>query len=145
MIVNAEDRKDMEQEIYLKVYKNLGSFEQRSKLSTWVAKIAYNACINYLSKKKLALTAHENDLIKAEEETEAIIFSNQLSEILNSEIEALSPLYRVLITLYHQEDMPYAGIAQITGLPEGTVKNYLFRARKALRENLLKKYKKEQL
>jgi RNA polymerase sigma-70 factor (ECF subfamily) len=145
MITNTEDRKDMEQETYFRVYKNLGSFERRSRLSTWIAKIAYNACVNYLSKKKLVLTDNEDYLIKSEEETEPLIFSKQLSAILAREIEMLTPLYRILIILYHQEDLSYADIAQITGLPEGTVKNYLFRARKMLRENILKQYKKEQL
>jgi RNA polymerase sigma-70 factor (ECF subfamily) len=51
----------------------------------------------------------------------------------------------VLITLYHHEELSYSEIAQITELPEGTLKNYLFRARKTLKENLLKKYSREAL
>ena len=57
----------------------------------------------------------------------------------------LSPIYKTLIMLYHNEELSYEEISQITELPEGTVKNYLFRARKALKERLLVKYKKEEL
>ncbi|MES1222193.1 MAG: sigma factor-like helix-turn-helix DNA-binding protein, partial [Bacteroidota bacterium] len=59
--------------------------------------------------------------------------------------ENLSPIYKTLITLYHNEEMSYEEIRIITGLPEGTVKSYLFRARKALKESILNKYKMEEL
>jgi RNA polymerase sigma-70 factor (ECF subfamily) len=78
-------------------------------------------------------------------EVEAFIFQKERSEILTMEIELLPPLYKTLITLYHNEELSYAEIAQITALPEGTVKNYLFRARKNLRENLLRKYNRQAL
>ena len=66
-------------------------------------------------------------------------------EILKSEIERLSPVYQTLITLYHNEELSYEEIAGITQLPEGTVKNYLFRARKSLKDSLLSKYTKNEL
>ena len=78
-------------------------------------------------------------------ETENLIFQKELSGILHTEIEKLSPLYRTLIVLYHQEELSYADIAQIAELPEGTVKNYLYRARQTLRDHLLHTYKKESL
>ena len=77
--------------------------------------------------------------------TEDLLFQKELSEILRIELDNLSPVYKTLITLYHNEDLSYAEIAQITDLPEGTVKNYLFRARKALRDNIMLTYKREAL
>lgn len=53
MISNREDREDIAQDIYLKTFKKLESFEFHSKLSTWIGQIAYNTCLNYLKKKKL--------------------------------------------------------------------------------------------
>jgi len=64
---------------------------------------------------------------------------------MQSEIEKLSPVYKTMITLYHHEDLSYEEIAQITELPAGTVKSYLFRARKSLKESILAKYKKDEL
>jgi RNA polymerase sigma factor (sigma-70 family) len=83
--------------------------------------------------------------IRAAEETDGSILKKELTGILQTEIGQLPPLYQTLVSLYHQEELSYQEIAQITGLPEGTVKSYLFRARKMLKEKLLSKYKTEKL
>ncbi len=54
MINNPEERKDIAQDIYLKAFKNLSGFKFEAKLSTWIARIAYNSCLNYLEKRKLS-------------------------------------------------------------------------------------------
>jgi len=155
MIPRAEDRKDLVQDIYLKVYKNLSGFRHQSKLSTWIGQITYNACISYLRAKQLLLpgygapdengeTRDANDAV-ATDETDSRIFQKQRAALVQQAMEKLSPIHRTLITLYHQEEMSYQEISVITSLPEGTVKSYLFRARKSLKENLLLNYKKEEL
>ena len=149
MICNAEDRKDLAQEIYLKVYKNLKGFRFQSRLSTWVAQIAYNACLDQLRKKQLVpgeLTNDEEEDNRGYlEETTFLIEHKELVSILNKGIQQLPPVYQTLITLYHKEEMSYAEITEITGLPEGTVKSYLFRARKTLKETLALNYQKEDI
>lgn len=161
MINNAEDRKDIAQDIYLKAYHNLYRFKFQSKLSTWIGKIAYNTCLNYLEKKKPELFQNlyertetdevlmdrklNNAIPGTENQTEKTLFRKELSRILNAEIEQLPPAFKTLITLYHNEELSYEEITQITSLPEGTVKNYLYRARKVLKKSLLLKYKKEEL
>jgi RNA polymerase sigma-70 factor (ECF subfamily) len=150
MIGNGEDRKDLAQEIYLKVYKNLLGFKFQSKLSTWIAQVAYNACFDQLRKKQilpLELTddEEEDDHSRHGEETIFSMEKKELVSILNKGIQQLPPVYQTLITLYHKEEMSYAEITQITGLPEGTVKSYLFRARKTLKEQLALNYQKEDL
>jgi RNA polymerase sigma-70 factor (ECF subfamily) len=160
MINNSEDRKDIAQDIYLKAFHKLSDFKFQSKLSTWIAQISYNTCLNYLEKKKLVFpdNQHEekepddgetvwtiNRSMNTIDDIEASTFRKELSEILRSGIEMLSPIYKTLITLYHQEELSYEEIGQITELPEGTVKNYLFRARKKMKENLLSAYKREEL
>lgn len=148
MIPQGEDRKDIAQEVYIKAYRNLSGFKFQSKLSTWVGQITYNTCVNHLQKKKMWRLGYLEDQVGPEpgdREAEHWIEKREISDILKREIEGLSPMYRTLITLYHNEDQSYVEIAQITGLPEGTVKSYLFRARKALKDKLLFKYKKEQL
>lgn len=161
MIPHPEDRKDMAQDIYLKAFKKLGSFKFESKLSTWIAQIGYNTCLDYLRKKKIILTGNvyeENetgygvpDMISnkffgtPEMETENFMLQKDLSVILKTEIEKLSPVYKMMITLYHNEELSYDEIGQITGMPSGTVKSYLFRARKTLKDSLLLNFKKEDL
>ena len=161
MISRTEDRKDIAQDIYLKAFKSLPGFRYQSKLSTWIAQIAYNTCLTYLEKKKLVLLDNRNEhsepdndslefvgsksVVGLFNQTENDIFQRELNEILKSEIELLSPLHKTLITLYHNEELSYEEIARITQLPEGTVKSYLFRARRSLKDSLLRKYKKEEL
>lgn len=154
MVSSPGDRKDIAQDVYLKVYKNLPGFRFKSKLSTWVGQIAYNTCLHYLEKKKLVLSGGfgedgevlgENISEDPRDGTEEILSGKELAGILHSEIDRLKPLYKTLISLYHQEELSYAEIAEITSLPEGTVKNYLFRARKTLKENILLQYKRQEL
>jgi RNA polymerase sigma-70 factor, ECF subfamily len=161
MVRNAEDRKDLAQDIYLRAYKGLASFTFRAALSTWIAQIAYNTCINHLEKKKHVLlsdweetagndTEETDDVLNTPlapvgKEADQGVLQKQRTAVIQQAIEALPPLYKTLITLYHNEELSYEEITSITDLPIGTVKNYLFRARKTLKEHLLKQYKKEEL
>ncbi len=160
MISNTEDRKDIAQDIYLKVFNKLAGFKYQAKLSTWIAQVAYNTCLDHLSRKKLVLPGkiYEDGMPDEEafespardsfftaNDLEKAINRKELSGILQSGIERLPPVYKTLITLYHNEELTYEEIGQITALPGGTVKSYLSRARKALKESLLLNYKKEDL
>ncbi len=161
MISNNEDRKDIAQEVFLKAFNKLGDFKFQSKLSTWIGQIAYNSCLNHLAKKKLVLPGDSSvssnpgqegiDVLtdnltgRLDSETERLIAHKELAGILQSAMERLPPIYKTLIVLYHQEDQSYEEISQITELPFGTVKSYLFRARKALKLDILEEYKMEDL
>jgi len=156
LIPNEEDRKDVAQDIYLKVFHHLKGFKFQSKLSTWVGRITYNTCLNRLEKKQLDyfLAAERDDdgkgepstlVFRAPEETDQRLLRKELRELIAIEIGRLPPLFQTLIGLYHQEDLSYQEIGGITGLPEGTIKSYLFRARKMLKETTLSSYKKETL
>ena len=159
MIRHPADRPDLAQEVYLKVFKNLAGFKFQAKLSTWVGQITYNTCLHYLEKKHLVLvdptesapdSAGEEGRRAlpppvAEEDPETALFDQDLAGILGAAIEQLPPLYRTLIALYHQQELSYEEIAQITSLPDGTVKNYLFRARKQLKQHFLAHYQRDDL
>ena len=149
MISNPDDRKDIAQDIYLKAFKNLAGFKFQSKLSTWIAQVSYNTCLDHLRKKKLSFPGtidEENEINDpVSDDTSILIRQRELSGILKAGIEQLPPVYKTLITLYHNEELSYEEIIQITGLPEGTVKSYLSRARKALKNSLLLSYKKEDI
>lgn len=163
MVSNSEDRKDIVQDIYMKVFRNLGGFGFRAKLSTWIAQIAYNSCLNWLEKKKLVMLddlgyadsgiGREEGGIEGEISfmpivaggTEGRMRQRELAKILAGELKQLSPLFRTLIGLFHEDELSYEEISGITGVPVGTVKSYLFRARKQLKDQLLKKYQKQEL
>jgi len=152
MIHNQQDREDICQEVFVKVYQNLGSFKFESKLSTWIARIAYNRCINYLEKKKTPLfddlsPAEESIETQSEDSVAPDIFTEHQdrSSRLQVEIDKLPVQFRTILTLYHLDEMKYHEIGEILELPEGTVKSYLFRARKILKQKLTAKYKPEEL
>ena len=161
MVRHPADRPDVAQEVYLKVFKNLAGFKFQAKLSTWVGQIAYNTCLHYLEKKQLVLVdLSEPPPDDAAEEgrrappplvagpdydPETALFDQDLAGILGTAIEQLPPLYRTLISLYHQQELSYEEIGQITSLPDGTVKSYLFRARKLLKQQLLATYHRDDL
>jgi RNA polymerase sigma-70 factor (ECF subfamily) len=130
---------DVCQEVFLKVYQNLGKYRNECKLSTWIATIAYNTSINYLRKFK------KGDMISSEEmltmpvisDAKALDFERiDLHQYIRSQIELLPVQYRTVLTLFHLEEFSYQEIEQITGMPEGTVKSYLFRAKAILKEKL---------
>jgi RNA polymerase sigma factor (sigma-70 family) len=143
LIPDQEDRKDVAQDVYLKVYQHLKGFRFQSKLSTWVAQIAYNTCLNRLQKKQPSI--YNPPDLPADDATDGKLLQKELNGLLATGIGRLPPVYQTLIGLYHQEDLSYHEIAGITGLPEGTVKSYLFRARKQLKDTMLSIYKKEKL
>lgn len=161
MIRHPADRPDIAQEVYLKVFKNLAGFKFQAKLSTWVGQVTYNTCLHYLEKKQLVLVdpaepgpddpsedsrrAPPAQVAGPDYDPEAALFDQDLAGILSTAIEQLPPLYRTLISLYHQQELSYEEIAQITSLPDGTVKNYLFRARKLLKQQLLARYQRTDL
>ncbi|TMM56958.1 RNA polymerase sigma factor [Maribacter algarum] len=157
MIKNQEDREDLAQEVFLKAYDKLGSFKFNSKLSTWIGTITYNTCLNFLEKKKILILNIDEDgleswdlidrkvLGNSNSQVDSHILRKEKHQIIASEIENLPPLYKTLISLYHNQELSYKEIGEITSLPEGTLKNYLYRARKQLKNNLLGKYKREDL
>jgi len=152
MTANDADREDICQDVFVKVYQHLAGFQHESKLSTWIARIAHNTCINSLKKKKVPLfddfaaEGESIDTLFAHEETPADFASDEdLSQRLETEMAKLPPRFRTILALYHIEEMSYAEIGEIMNMPDGTVKSYLFRARKLLKERLVDKYEQEEL
>lgn len=152
MMPNSTDREDLCQDIFLRVYQNLGTFQQASKLSTWIARIAYNACLNALKKKKVPLfddfapEGESLEMIGGSTKTpDDIVSDRDLAHRLQAEIEKLPPKLKAILTLYHVQEMSYAEISEIMNMPDGTIKSYLFRARKMLKERLIDKYEMEAL
>lgn len=163
MVHNEEDREEICQDVFVKVYQNLSKFEQKSKLSTWIGRIAYNTCINYLKKKKVPLyddvalaEAGESgsgpdkgsylDRVPGEAKlADETVTDKEMYKFLHEEIAQLPVQYRAILTLYHMDDLSYQEIGEIMSLPDGTVKSYLFRARKLLKERMLEKYPAEEL
>lgn len=141
LVNSPEDLEEICQDVFLKVYERISEFNFQSKLSTWIATIAYRHAINHLRKQKIELADFPEDerfeeRFVSDENLIESIEDNEMESVVMKLIEKLPAQYRVVLTLYHLEDMNYAEIGEATGMPEGTVKNYLFRARQLLKEKV---------
>jgi RNA polymerase sigma-70 factor (ECF subfamily) len=146
MVGDYDSALDLTQEVFIKVYNSLSRYRSEFKFSTWIYKIAHNAAIDHLRRHAVRgqkLTSG-TDGERREITLESLrLTPEQESEKRErcSEIEAvvgtLPDAYRELIVLRHSHDLSYDEIAEVTGLPLGTVKNRLFRAREAMRDQLV--------
>jgi RNA polymerase sigma-70 factor, ECF subfamily len=146
MVGDYDAALDLTQEVFIKVYNSLARYRSEFKFSTWIYKIAHNAAIDHLRRHSVRdqiLTAGvdstrseiaiESRRLTPEQESER---EERRSEI-ESVVQSLPAAYRELIVLRHSHDLSYDEIAEVTGLPLGTVKNRLFRAREAMRDLLV--------
>jgi len=152
LISNVTEREDLCQDVFIRVYQNLGQFQFQAKLSTWIARIAYNTCLNFLEKKRLPLYEDHvpdgetvDDCMGEVESPDQWTQNRQMSVHVSEEIDSLPVIYGTIVSLYHLQDMTYAEIGEILSLPDGTVKSYLFRARKMLKERLVARFAQEEL
>jgi RNA polymerase sigma-70 factor, ECF subfamily len=148
MVGDYETALDLTQEIFIKVYGSLARYRSEFKFSTWIYKIAHNCAVDYLRRNN----GREQSLVSGiEGDTyELPIESKRLSPEQESEreerrleiegvVRALPGAYRELIILRHSQDLTYEEIVEVTGLPLGTVKNRLFRAREMMRQQFLQR------
>jgi RNA polymerase sigma-70 factor (ECF subfamily) len=139
VIQRQEELEDVCQEVFIKVYQNLGKYRNECKLSTWIAAIAYNTGINYLRKFKKWDEVNPDDSLALRNLSDFGSTSYETADLhryIRDQIELLPVQYRTVLTLFHLEEFSYQEIEQITGMPEGTVKSYLFRAKALLKEKL---------
>jgi RNA polymerase sigma-70 factor (ECF subfamily) len=148
MVGNYESALDLTQEIFIKVYNSLRRYRSEFKFSTWIYKIAHNSAVDYLRRT----ATREQSLISGSgsEQFELPIQSSRPTPEQESErkerrveiesvVRTLPGNYRELIILRHSQDLTYEEIVEVTGLPLGTVKNRLFRAREMMRQQFLEK------
>jgi RNA polymerase sigma factor (sigma-70 family) len=153
LVHNREDTRELAQEVFLRVFRTLHQFRGESQLSTWIGRIAWTIAVRHLEARRITVVPNEPShdgegdddgpwpaalaSALAEHDTEAQAAQRQLAVQLHRHIDSLPPLQRLLLTLHHLHELPVADIAAITGLPAGTVKSHLFRAREALRTRLM--------
>lgn len=156
MINNEFDREDLCQEIMIKVYKNISKFRFQSKLSTWIGKISYNHCYNFIKKKKKMINFNTLDhldpdlighsvFVEDSKNSKKEIVEDDIEQILLKSLDKLPPVYKLIINLYHFENLSYNEIAEITDMPMGTVKSYLYRGREKLKDILQCNFSREEI
>lgn len=143
MVGDYESSLDVTQEVFIKVYNSLSKYSSEYKFSTWLYRIAHNAAVDHLRRRSItpqsieAENADGSFQIQIESRASSPEQDQERSEWrteIAAVVRCLPPAYRDLILLRHSRDLSYDEIADETGLPLGTVKNRLFRAREMMRE-----------
>ncbi len=147
MVGNCDDALDLSQEIFVKVFQALDRYNPEFKFSTWLFRIAGNAAIDHLRKRRprtVPLEVREPDgqsLSSPEYKSSdldpyAVLRNSERGDAIARAIQALPEEFRELIGLRHFTGLSYEEIAELKGMPLGTVKNKLFRARAVLKDRL---------
>lgn len=129
---------DAAQESFVRIWKALPSYDERASLSTWIYTIARNRCLTAIERRRAmeslsdAEVAREVESVQAENEDATQDHQRLLAELVG----LLPERYRRVLTLFYYEDRSVAQVGEMLGMPEGTVKTSLFRARAALLEQL---------
>lgn len=147
LVRDKEIIEDLLQEIFLKAFDNIASFNPDYAFSTWLYRITTNHSIDFLRKKKLKTlsldepiqTKDGNMSIEIEDESTAaddLVMKKQRARILKEALDSLPDKYRDIIRMRHIDELSYQEIAELLDLPLGTVKAHIFRARELLYKSL---------
>jgi RNA polymerase sigma-70 factor (ECF subfamily) len=148
MVGDYEAALDVTQEVFIKVYNSLRRYRSEFKFSTWIYRIAHNSAVDHLrrySTRGQSLTNEfdgeqydlplESRRLSPEQESERAERRAEIEQVVCQ----LPTAYRELVLLRHSHDLSYDEIAEVTGLPLGTVKNRLFRAREVMRQQFVER------
>jgi RNA polymerase sigma-70 factor (ECF subfamily) len=143
-LCDAEEAQDATQEVFLRAWRGLPGFRGDSKFSTWLYQITVHLCYNRRPRlrRDLATVSLEGaldvglDVAAAGKLPPHVIEDRQQRTLLQQQVDALPPEYRLLISLRYQQELSYEEIAQVTQMPLGTVKTGLFRAKALLKKAL---------
>ena len=149
MLGRRDEAEDLSQEVFVQVFKAIDQFRGDSKLSTWIYRIAVNLCKNrakYLSRRhagaqddldamieRAPLSAAKGVSVGNISRPDELVEGMQLEAIVKRCIAQIDPDFREALILRDVEDLSYEEIASVTGLPDGTVKSRIHRARAQLR------------
>ncbi len=152
MLGNRHEAEDVAQEVFITVFKTVDGFRGEAKFSTWLLRIAANQSknrIKYLSRRPTdggeiddALQAPATAGTPAPvlqghiDGPDVLMEAAELEALMQRAIAALDEEHRLLVILRDVEELSYQEIGEITGLPEGTIKSRLHRARMAIKEEL---------
>lgn len=145
-----KDRREAEealQDAFVRAFRALPGFQLKSSFSTWFYRIVFNVCSSILSRRgdeRLLSIERDDDnetgieLTSTDDTPDIRLEHEELRSIVKSEIDKMDQEYSAVLTLFYIQDMSYEEIVDVTGLPIGTVKNRLFRARNVLRDAVRK-------
>ncbi|MFN6193611.1 MAG: sigma-70 family RNA polymerase sigma factor [Planctomycetota bacterium] len=139
---DAIECEDLAQEVFLKVFRKLHTFQGESQFFTWLYRIAVNAATDHISRastRRLKLVEDDSALDERNERDDsplAPLLSAELAVAVRAIVDALQAKFRTVLVLREYEDLSYTEIAEVLGVQMGTVESRLFRARQRVKEAL---------
>ncbi len=146
---SPDDKKDILQNIFIKVYKNINAFDPELSFSSWIYRISHNEIIDWYRKEKVRpwISFDENEeiieKIASEDDVFKVVNRKDLASAVRTAVERLPEKYRDIIALRFFEEKNYEEISDILMIPPGTVATQIHRLKKQLQE-LLKEYEHSQ-
>jgi RNA polymerase sigma factor (sigma-70 family) len=147
MLGNETDAEEAAQDVFVKAYRALDGFHEKSKFSTWLYRIAYNHCISVI-RRKVKVIDLVDEVPDAEEDREEwngldALSGQERSKYLHLALEALPETDAVVVTLFYYEELSLEEIAVITGLSSSNIRIKLHRSRKKMYHVLQRMLKSE--
>ena len=142
MLGNGPEAEDAAQEAFIRAYRHLASYDPDRAFSTWLFSITSHYCIDQLRRRKIDCMPLKEEiaepvrLAKGSPNPETVVTERDRESWIKSLLTTLSPTDRAAITLHYWYDCSYAEIAEVLDLTESAVKSRLYRARRALAEQM---------
>lgn len=147
MLRNEDDATDAAQETFIRVFRALDRFDERHRFKPWILRIASNYCIDQLRKRDWKTISFDSPIETEEGQLplefaspgpapDEVLERKEQRAVIEEAVDSLPPDYRMAIVLRHTEDLSYEEIADVLGVPIGTVKARIHRARAALQRKL---------
>ncbi|MEP6757327.1 MAG: sigma-70 family RNA polymerase sigma factor [Chthonomonadales bacterium] len=150
MVQSEPDAADLTQETFVRVYKALPRLRAEGAQTAWIRRIATNLCLDYLRKRNAtpptsSIDARQSDSSNEMQtwdipdptgEPEKLLTTSERKSVLMKAVQSLPDEYRSVILLHHLEDLRVEEIGEMLGVPSGTIKSRLSRARKELKRKI---------
>jgi len=133
---DEEEAADFAQDVFVKAYSALGSFQGKSKFSTWLLRIAYNTAVNAKKRRRETLSLDPEAEIAGAPGTDESHLREETVRAVREAVAGLPPRQALCVELCFYYDLKYSEISEITGFPVNTIKSHVFRAKRLLRERL---------
>lgn len=137
MLRHHADAQDVTQEVFIKVFRQLENYREEAQFSTWIYRIATNACLDRIRKQRREQRQAKAWLVSQSsggETPDSILEKRQMEEMLLEEISALPEKYRLILLLYHQQGLSYKEIADVLNISVQAVGTRLHRAKALLKK-----------
>ena len=149
VLADRAEARDAAQEAMVRAVKSIDTFREGGRLKPWLGKIAWNVAIRKAALSKSRPMLHEapveTELESALPDPLQVAEHREMKTLLNTAIDRLSPEERLVLELRCGQEMDYREIADATGMPMGTVKTHLFRARKRVIEEMARQGRRDEL